>query len=170
MMSRETLVRLARRTIVLGATVAVIGAAVGTVQLAAQWRADAAPLDTALISMSTIEDQAAIEQGRSDDITNQMGGVAAQVSELQAALITANGGVNGQAKSAAALQAQLKAAKAKLTTLQKQLKAAQQRLQALNAAAARQAAINRAAAHRSSGGSSATATPRPPEHEGGDDD
>jgi chromosome segregation ATPase len=169
-MSRQTLIRLARRTLVVGATMAVIGVAVGTVQVAAQWRAATAPLDTAPVSMSTIADQAATEQERSDDIANQMGGLAGQVSSLQAALITANGGVAGQAKTAAGLQAQLKAAKVKLTNLQKQLKAAQQRLQALNQAAARQAAINRAARSGGGGGSSAASTATPPPHERGGDD
>ena len=52
MMSREMLVRLGRRAVVLAATVAVIGVGVGVVQVAAQWRAEAAPLDTAPVGMT----------------------------------------------------------------------------------------------------------------------
>ena len=50
-MSRERFARLGRRIVVLAATVAVIGVAVGVVQVAAQWRAEAAPLDTAPVGM-----------------------------------------------------------------------------------------------------------------------
>ncbi len=142
-MSRDTLARLARRAAVVVGTIAVIGVAVGTVQVAAEWRAASAPIDTAPVSMATIDDAAAVEQGRADDITAQMDGVAQQVSSLQAALITANGGVTTDTANAQGLEEQLAAAKAKLTSVQKQLKAAQTRLQDLNKAAVRQAALNR---------------------------
>lgn len=167
MMSREMLVRLGRRAIVLAATVAVIGVGVGVVQVAAQWRADAAPLDTAPVGMTTISDDYAIETERAADLANQMDGVAGQISGLQAALITANGSVDDDTQTATDLQGQLAVTKAKLTGLEKQLKAAQTRLEQLNKAAARQAAINRAAGARSSGGGTpAAAAPK----RGGDDD
>lgn len=170
MISKETLGRLGRRVAVMVATLAVIGVAAGTVQVAAQWRAEAAPLDTAPTNMTSISDDYAIEMERADDLTAQMHGVAAQISSLQAALITANGSVAGDAESATALQAQLDAASVKLTKTQKQLKLAQARLEALNRAAARQAALNRAAASsRSSGSTTAAKTPRPREHEDDDD-
>jgi septal ring factor EnvC (AmiA/AmiB activator) len=156
-MSRETLVRLGRRAIVLAATLAVVGIAVGTVQVAAEWRAAAAPLDVAPAGMTTIADDFAAETGRSEDLATQVDGVARQIGELQTALIEANDSVDGDADAAADLQARLDAAKSKLTAMQEQLKAAQDRLEQLNRAAARQAALNRAAASqakvsRSSGG------------------
>jgi hypothetical protein len=166
MMSREMLVRLGRRAIVLAATVAVIGAGVGVVQVAAQWRADAAPLDTAPVGMTTISDDYANETERAADLANQIDGVAGQISGLQAALITANGSIDNDTQAATDLQGQLAAAKVKLTVLEKQLKAGQKRLEQLNRAAARQAAINRAAGTRSGGGATSTA-PRPV---GGKDD
>jgi hypothetical protein len=169
MMSREMLVRLGRRAIVLAATVAVIGVGVGVVQVAAQWRADAAPLDTAPVGMTTISDDYAIETERAGDLANQMDGVAGQISGLQSALITANGSIDNDTQTALDLQAQLAATTAKLTGLEKQLKAAQTRLEQLNKAAARQAAINRAAGARSVGGGSAKATPRPAGEKDDDD-
>ncbi len=170
MISKEALVRFGRRLVVMVATFAVIGAAVGTVQVAAQWRAEAAPLDTAPASMTSVSDEYVIETERADDIATQMSGVARQISSLQAAVITADGSVTGDTESAASLQAQLDAAALKLVRTQKQLKAAQARLAALNRAAARQAALNRAASSSRSNGSSTPAkTPAPREHEDDDD-
>lgn len=169
-MSREMLARLGRRVIVLAATVAVIGVAVGVVQVAAQWRADAAPLDTAPVGMTTISDDYAIETERAADLADQMDGVAGQISGLQAALIAANGSIDNDTQTAAELQDQLAAAKVKLTGLEKQLKAAQVRLVQLNKAAARQAAFNRSAATRSSGGGAVPPAGATPRHEEVDDD
>jgi hypothetical protein len=167
-MSREMLVRLGRRAIVLAATVAVIGVGVGVVQVAAQWRAEAAPLDTAPVGMTELSDDFAIEAERAADLADQMDGVAGQISGLQAALITANGSIDDDAQAATELQGQLAAAKVKLTVLEKQLKAAQTRLEQLNKAAARQAAINRAAGARSGGGGTST-TSRPAGEKDDDD-
>jgi hypothetical protein len=167
-MSREMLVRLGRRAIVLAATVAVIGVGVGVVQVAAQWRAEAAPLDTAPVGMTELSDDFAIEAERAADLADQMDGVAGQISGLQAALITANGSIDDDALAATKLQGQLAAAKVKLTVLEKQLKAAQTRLEQLNKAAARQAAINRAAGARSGGGGTST-TSRPAGEKDDDD-
>jgi septal ring factor EnvC (AmiA/AmiB activator) len=166
-MSKEMLVRLGRRAIVVAATVAVIGVAVGVVQVAAQWRADAAPLDTAPVGMTTISDDYATETERAADLANQMDGVAGQISGLQSALITANGSIDDDTQAATDLQGQLATATTKLTELQKQLKGAQARLEQLNKAASRQAALNRAAANRtrSTGAASATARPAPATHD-----
>ena len=168
MMSREVLVRLGRRAVVLAATVAVIGVGVGVVQVAAQWRADAAPLDTAPVGMTEISDDFAIEEERAADLADQMNGVAGQISGLQAALITANGSIDDDTQAATDLQGQLIAAKVKLTGLEKQLKLAQTRLEQLNKAAARQAALNRSAARSGGGGGSPAAAPQ--KHEEEDDD
>lgn len=169
MMSREMLVRLGRRAVVLAATIAVIGVGVGVVQVAAQWRADAAPLDTAPVGMTAISDDYAIEAERAAELADQMDGVAGQISGLQATLITANGSIDDDTQAATDLQGQLAVAKTKLTGLEKQLKAAQQRLEQLNRAAARQAALNRAAA-RSGGGGGGSRPAATPEHEDEDDD
>lgn len=157
-MSRETLGRFVRRVAVVALTIAVIGVAVGTVQVAADWRAASAPLDAAPVSMSSIEQDYAIETERADDLATQMDGVAKQISTLQAALITANGSIAGDTASAQDLQVQLAAAKVKLTTIQKQLKGAQDRLQALNRAAARQAAANRSSSRRSTSTTTSTSS------------
>lgn len=162
-MSRASLARLARRGLVLAGTLAVVGVAAGTVQLASEWRAAEAPLDTAPVSMSTIEEDYAIEEERAADIAAQMDGVAGQVSSLQAALIAAGGSVDTDAQAAVDLQERLDAATAKLTGMQKQLKAAQRRLEALNRAAERQAALNRSASNASS--PSSASREREDEHE-----
>lgn len=174
-MSRASLARLARRALVLAGTLAVIGVAAGTVQLASEWRAAEAPLDAAPVSLTTIEEQYAVEEERAADIAAQMDGVAGQVSSLQAALIAAGGSVDTDAQTATALQAKLDAATAKLTGMQKQLKAAQRRLEALNRAAERQAALNRnarSASSTSSGSSGSTSQGdhEDEDHEGEDDD
>ena len=166
-MSKASLARLARRGLVLAGTLAVIGVAAGTVQVASEWRAAEAPLDTAPVSMSTIEADYAIEEERAADIAAQMDGVAGQVSSLQAALIAAGGSVDTDAQAAVDLQAQLDVAKTKLTVMQKQLKAAQRRLEALNRAAERQAALNRSASSASSGSSGSR---EDEDHEDEDDD
>lgn len=168
-MSRETLARLARRAAVVAGTVAVIGVAAGTVQVAADWRAASAPLDAAPVSLTSIEADYAVEQERAGDLADQIDGVAGQISGLQAALITANVGVATDTANATDLQAQLTAAKTKLTTLQKQLKAAQTRLEALNRAAVRQAAANRSSGVRATKPAAPAKTPGGEPREPGDD-
>jgi chromosome segregation ATPase len=143
---------------------------VGVVQVAAEWRAGTAPLDTAPVGMTELSDEFAVEEERAADLADQMDGVAGQISGLQAALITANGSVDDDTQAATELQGELAAAKVKLTVLEKQLKAGQKRLEQLNQAAARQAALNRSAGARSSGGGGAAkATPRPAGEKDDDD-
>ena len=149
-MSGDLIHRLARRAFVLGATVAVVGMAMGTVKVAADWRAADAPLDVAPVGLDTINAQLVSEQDRTGVLTEEIGSVAGQIADLQAALAAANGQGAGDAKSAESLQAALAAAQHKLDALRGQLKAAQDRLAALNRAAARQAAVNQSA--KSSGG------------------
>ncbi len=165
-MSGELIQRLIRRAIVLGLTVAVIGVGVVTVQAAAQWRADAAPIDTAPVSMDTIAGDASYEMDRTTQLSSQLDDLTSQLTDLGAAVSTANDSIAGDASHAQKLQQQLSDTKARLTTLQKQLKAAQSRLDALNAAAARQAAINAAAARPPAASTSSHES----EHEGGHDD
>ncbi len=144
-MSREFLNRLVRRALVLGATLAIIGVGVGTVKVAADWRAASAPLDTAPAGMSTINAQLVSETDRAGALTEQVTTVAGQIEDLRGAVAQAGDHVTGDTRSAEKLKADLEAAKQKLSTLQGQLKAAQDRLAALNRAAARQAAANAAA-------------------------
>jgi len=165
-MSGELIQRVIRRVVVLGLTVAVIGVGVATVQVAAQWRADSAPIDTAPVSMDTIAGDASYEIDRTTQLSGQLDTVASQLADLEAAVSTASDGIAGDADHAKALQQQLSDTKARLTALQRQLKAAQKRLNALNAAAARQAAINAAAARSTTTTTASTGG----EHEGGHDD
>jgi chaperonin cofactor prefoldin len=166
LMSRVALNRLVRRALVLVATVAVIGVAAGTVQVAAVWRADAAPLDTAPVSMSSINTDMEAEVARTGTLKSQIDDVTGQLATLKDAVLTANDAMNGGAESAATLQQQLDTAKTKLQKLQSQLKGAQARLSALNSAAARQAALNAAA--RRSRPATSTVAAAPVSHENGD--
>ncbi len=155
-MNRQTLARLGRRALVLAATGGVLAVAVVTVQLAAAWRADIAPLDAQPVSVSSLDASAVAESDRTKELTGQVEDLAKQLDDLTAAVSAAGGSVEGDLANAAELQAQMDAATAKLTTLQGQLKTAQARLKALNAAASKQAALNRAArAAAPSGGGSA---------------
>jgi chromosome segregation ATPase len=144
-MSHEFLSRLVRKAVVLGATLAVMGLAVGTVKVAADWRAAAAPLDAAPVGMETLSAQLVSENDRASWLSEQMGSVAGQVATLQSAVLDANSHVSSDSQSADALKQSLAATKAKLDTLKGQLAAAQARLAQLNAAAARQATLNAAA-------------------------
>jgi septal ring factor EnvC (AmiA/AmiB activator) len=147
-MSGELLRRLARRAAVLALTLAVIGVGVGTVQLAARWRAESAPIDAAPVGMDSIGADAAAEVDRTQALSGQVDDVTRQIADLGTAVSSASDSVSGDTDNAQTLQKQLDQAKTRLQTVQKQLKAAQARLDALNAAAARQAALN-AAARRS---------------------
>ena len=137
---------LARRALVLAATIGVVALAAVTVQAAAMWRTEAAVLDPHPVDAAAISDAAIAEAGRTADLEAQLAGVTKQVSDLQVALTTAGATVDADAADAAATRAQLAKATTKLGTVQAQLKAAQARLAALDRAAARQAALNRAAA------------------------
>jgi septal ring factor EnvC (AmiA/AmiB activator) len=145
-MSGELIRHLARRAIVLGATLAVLALAVGTIKVATDWRAAAAPLDVAPVGMDTINARLAAETDRAGVLSDQIDSVATQVATLGAALTQATDHVSGDTQTAETLRQELADAKAKLSTLQTQLTAAQDRLAALNKAAARQAAANAAPA------------------------
>ena len=147
-MSGDLMRRLLRRAVVLTATFAVIGIAVGTVKVAADWRAASAPLDVAPVGMDTINAQLVAETDRAGVLSDQVGSAADQIATLKAALLEASDHISSDAQTAAQLREQLAAATSKLDTLQGQLKAAQTRLAELNKAAARQAAANAAAPPR----------------------
>ena len=164
-MSRDMINRMARRALVLAATAAVIGVAVVTVQVAAEWRAEAAPLDTAPVAMSAIDGDMEAEAARTEALSGQIDEVAGQLSTLNGALLTANDAMSADAENAATLQGQLAEAKTRYEKLQSQLKGAQARLAALNKAAARQAALNAAAKRSSAATTKAASAPA-----GGHDD
>jgi chromosome segregation ATPase len=165
-MSGDVINRMVRRALVLAATAAVIGVAVVTVQVAAAWRAEAAPLDTAPVAMSAITTDMEAEVARTTALSGQINDVASQLSTLKGAVLTANDAVASDAENAATLEGQLAVTKTTLEKLQSQLKGAQARLVALNKAAARQAALN-AAARRSSAATTRVASAPAG---GGDDD
>jgi septal ring factor EnvC (AmiA/AmiB activator) len=151
-MSRELVNRVARRALVLGASVAVIAAAAGTVKVAADWRASDAPLDVAPVGVETINAQLVSETDRAGVLAEEIDAVADQIADLRSAVASADQQVTDDTNGAEALNAELAAAAKKLETLQGQLKAANDRLSALNRAATRQAAANSAAKSTSSSG------------------
>jgi septal ring factor EnvC (AmiA/AmiB activator) len=167
-MQNEFLSSLFRRAMVLVATGAVIGVSVVTVQTASGWRAAAAPLDTAPVSMNAISTDMEAEAARTTVLTGQVDDVASQLGQLQGALMTANDSISGDADAVGALQKKIDDAKTKYDKLQKQLKTAQTRLSQLNAAASKQAALNARSKKTSSSGSSGTSATQP--REGRDDD
>lgn len=140
----------ARRLAVLALTALVVAGGVATVRLAAAWRADAAPLAVEPVSLGRLVAERDAELERSAALADQIDAVAAQLAELEGALLAANGVVDADEAAAGALRDRLAAAQERLDELQGQLAAAQERLAALNAAAARQSALN--AVGGSSGG------------------
>lgn len=142
--------RLGRRLGVVVLIVLAVGLGAVTVQVAGQWRAAEAPLDGSPVSIDAIGEAAQLEQDRAAALSGQVGEVAAQVDTLRAALSSAHDNASSDATHVKALQQQLSKSTGRLKALQRQLQAAQDRLAQLNAAAARQSALNGAA--RSSGG------------------
>lgn len=166
-MNRVQLARLGRRGAVAVATAAVILVGVATVQVSADWRRSSAPLDTAPVGMEVIGSDYSAETDRSTELAGQVDEVAAQLADLKGALIAANGSMTDDEAQAAALQLKLAGSQDRLEALQRQLKAANARLNELNRAAARQAALNRQASARSTG--STTSAPRDEGRERDDD-
>ena len=162
-MSADLRGRLVRRGSVLAMTLAVIAVGLAAVAQAAVWRAQSAPLDRAPIGMSELDVQLAAELDRRDSLADQVSTVAGEIAILRGAIVTAEEGIAGDTDAATALETKLGSAKDKLDRLTKQLKAAKRRLDALNAAAARQAALNRAAAQGTT--SAPTTTRSGGEHE-----
>jgi chromosome segregation ATPase len=142
-----------------------MGAGVVTVGVAAQWRAESAPLDTAPVAMAQINDESTAEAARADNLSAQVSNVALEVAVLRSAVDTASNSVTGDTSSAKDLEKKLAKASTKYEKLLKQLKAAQKRLQALNAAAARQAAINSRAKSSSSSSKASSGGEKDDEHE-----
>ena len=75
--------RLMRRLGVLALTVGVIGVGVGTVHVAAQWRAAEAPLDVSPVSMETITAESEAEASRAAVLAGQVADVATMLDGLR---------------------------------------------------------------------------------------
>ena len=134
-MRGDRLRALARRALVLAATIGVVALAAVTVQAASLWRTEAAVLDPHPVDAAAISDAATAEAGRTADLEAQLAAVTGQVSDLQAALAEAGATVDADAADATATRNQLARATTKLGTVQAQLRAAQARLAALDRAA-----------------------------------
>ena len=142
MTTGSVLHRATRKALVVGATASVIGAGAMCVEYAANWRADSAPLDANAVSATSIGSSLDAQHQRTRALAGEIDQVALQMADLRSALQAANGAMAAQSDSASTVQDQLEAAQTKLAAMQGQLKAAQARLAQLNAAAAKQAALN----------------------------
>ncbi|MEO8463176.1 MAG: hypothetical protein ABI555_08185 [Chloroflexota bacterium] len=139
----------ARRSLVVIGVIASLAVGASAIQAAGEWTAAAAPLQIAPASITSIQAALAGEQERSAALEEQLATLQTATSELGAALTAAQGQVETDATSAAALRADLEAAQAKLKTVE--------------AALAKAAKAAKAATAASSGNSSSSpaATPTP---------
>ncbi|HEY5628834.1 MAG TPA: hypothetical protein VIR16_04925 [Candidatus Limnocylindrales bacterium] len=145
MTTQSILHRASRKALVVGATASVIGAGAMCVEYAANWRADSALLDANPASATSIGSSLAAQHQRTQALAGEIDQLTQQMADLRSALQAADGAMATQNGTASAVQNQLNAAQAKLATIQGQLKTAQARLAQLNAAAAKQAALNASA-------------------------
>jgi septal ring factor EnvC (AmiA/AmiB activator) len=144
---------LRRVVVAAGVAICIVGGAL-TTQAAAQWTALSAPLAPS-VSQAELAAQLANEQARSAALDAQVATLTAQSDQLAKALQAAQAQLGTDGKTAAGLQAKLKAAQTKLVAVQKALKVAAARAAAAAAAASR---------------SAATSAPAPPPHDGGGGD
>jgi chromosome segregation ATPase len=168
-MNRDQVVRFGRRGAVAVATAGVLVVGAATVQVAAEWRASSAQLDVAPVGMETIGDAYSAETVRTTELAGQVDEIAGQLADLKSALIAADDAMTDDQAQAEDLQRRLDSSKDRLETLQRQLKAANARLNDLNRAAARQAALNRQASVRSAG-TSASTSPHDDDHDDDDEE
>jgi peptidoglycan hydrolase CwlO-like protein len=136
-MSSELRSMIVRRTLIAVATGAVLAVAVGTVRVAADWRAAAAPLDAPPVSAQALQAQLADELARAQALSAEIDSLGGQINDLESVLATAGDRVGGDTVAAETLKSDLDVAKQQLTSLQKQLKAAQARLAAASAVKAK---------------------------------
>jgi DNA repair exonuclease SbcCD ATPase subunit len=148
-------VRLRRPAVLLGVVLALFAGA-ATIRAAAAWTAASSPLVSKPPSVESLQSALAAEQARSIALQAQLDELAAGSTDLAAALQAARDRIAEDASQAKALQANLKAAKAKLTTLERSIRQAR-------AASPPTVAAAPVAAVASIGGEGG-------EHEGGDDD
>ncbi len=113
-----------RRTLTLGGTLAALVLGFVVIQSAAAWAVDAAPLNAAPVSATSIENKLVDEQARSADLQSQLWAITSNADQLSAALEAAQTQIATDADQATMLQKDLKDAKAKLAALQKSIRQA----------------------------------------------
>lgn len=114
-----------RRTITVGGTLAALVLGFAVIQAAAAWAVDAAPLNAAPVSATSIENKLVDEQARSADLQSQLWAITSNADQLSVALEAAQTQITTDADQATALQKDLKDAKAKLVALKKSIRQAQ---------------------------------------------
>lgn len=122
----------------LATVVGVIAALVlgfGSIRAAAAWTAASAPLSVTPDSVATLQAQLAEEQSRSAALRQQLDALAAQSTDLAAALDAARTRIGADTGHAKDLAAQLKTAKQRLAKLQATIAAANRASQARAATA-----------------------------------
>ncbi len=107
----------ARRSLVVIGVIASLAVGASAIQAAGEWTAADAPLQIAPASITSIQAALAGEQERSAALEEQLATLQTATSELDAALTAAQSQVETDARSAAALRADLEAALAKLKTV-----------------------------------------------------
>jgi chromosome segregation ATPase len=145
-------------------TTAVVGSLLlgaATIRAAGEWTAASAPLAAPPVTVESLTAQLEEERARGAALAAQLGAVAGQTSELQAALGTAGERVNEDAKTATQLEDRIAAAKKRLAALNKSIAAAR-RAAAAAAASARTVVVVRKV--------QPAATPKPHHDDEGDDD
>jgi chromosome segregation ATPase len=145
-----------RRALVVLGVVASITVGVATVEAAATWTAQAAPLQVAPESVDSLKARLAAEEARSTELAAQIDALRGHAGELGTALNVATDRIAADAETAQALRDRLGAAKERLAALE--------RLIAKTRAAARTAAAAPRATAAAAGGE------HEHEHEGVDDD
>jgi TolA-binding protein len=94
------------------------------IRAASAWTAASAPLSVAPVSVGSLADQLAAEQGRSSALQAQLDELVARSRELSGALEETQGRIADDASTATDLRARLAAAEKKLATLTKSLRQA----------------------------------------------
>lgn len=122
-----------RRTLVIFGVIASLILGVGSIRLAAELTAAAAPPPAPPVSMQALQAQLAAEQARSASLQQQLDDLMGATTQLTTALDSTESVVNADGATAAELRARLKDAQARLKLLTKLLKEASDRLAALGA-------------------------------------
>ncbi len=146
-----------RRSLVALGVVASVTVGVATVEAAATWTAQSAPLSVAPESVESLTSRLAAEEARSADLQAQLDAPHGHAGDLSTALNAATDRIATDAETAQALRDRLTAAKERLAALEKLI--AKTRAQARAAAAAPRPAP-----------ATVTSGEHGDEHEGVDDD
>jgi hypothetical protein len=152
--------RVRRGVVVLGVVASLVFGFV-SIQIAADLAIAAAPPPAPPISMETLKDQLAAEQGRATDLQQQLTDLLDVTGQLTSALDMTDTQVTDDGLTATQLRDRLKAAEAKLTEVNKLLKKAQARLAALGQSIAGTTAVNKPPSTGGSGGGTSVTPPAP---------